>query len=487
MRITLVTSLCLLLSLSALSQNEVDALRYSYLMNGGSARSMASGGAFGALGADMSVLHYNPAGIGRFRYSELGMSFGGTHQETAAQYVGMTTENSSFRPNFNQLGMVGAFAINKNNELSKWKRFQFGFSYTKLADYKENVRVLGENVNSSMLQVFTQQAYGVNENSIYDNYPFGAGLAYMTYAIDPQVDGSYSHRFEGETVTQMKSIERKGRLSESAISLGGNWNEKLYLGASVGIIAAKFQEQGIYTEKTDLSDTVADLIDFTYRDDLITSGSGINIKAGAIVLPAEWLRFGIAVHSPSVIQFKDNYSTTFSTFWWDDTTLSMSSPDGAFDYIVKTPGRLIGSAALVSKFGLISFDYERVNYAGARLRTPQFSESNYDFKTENETIIDIYRVAENYRIGVEFKVKEIIALRGGYALFGSPFKDKSGMQTQIFSLGLGYRWKIYYADLSVQHISRQENYYMYDPDLVTAAVLDHTKVAVNLSLGLRFK
>ncbi|MGL4598715.1 MAG: hypothetical protein ACRCYO_14455, partial [Bacteroidia bacterium] len=53
------------------AQNETDALRYSRLGFGGTARSTAMGGAFGALGGDMSVICVNPAGLAIYRKNEL--------------------------------------------------------------------------------------------------------------------------------------------------------------------------------------------------------------------------------------------------------------------------------------------------------------------------------------------------------------------------------------------------------------------------------
>ena len=52
------------------AQNEEDALRYSQLFDAGlTARSLSMGGAFGALGADMSEMSINPAGIAVYRRS----------------------------------------------------------------------------------------------------------------------------------------------------------------------------------------------------------------------------------------------------------------------------------------------------------------------------------------------------------------------------------------------------------------------------------
>ena len=48
----------------AFGQNEEDALRYSDILPGGTARSWALGGAFGAVGGDAASATTNPAGFG---------------------------------------------------------------------------------------------------------------------------------------------------------------------------------------------------------------------------------------------------------------------------------------------------------------------------------------------------------------------------------------------------------------------------------------
>ena len=67
--ILIITSCIMLVPLRA--QNETDALRYSQNFFGGTARSTAMGGAFGALGGDFSSASLLPAGI---RMEEKGTS-----------------------------------------------------------------------------------------------------------------------------------------------------------------------------------------------------------------------------------------------------------------------------------------------------------------------------------------------------------------------------------------------------------------------------
>ena len=60
MKIAYILTLMLFFSLFASAQNEEDAIRFSRISPFGTARSAAMGGAFGALGGDLSTLSTNP-------------------------------------------------------------------------------------------------------------------------------------------------------------------------------------------------------------------------------------------------------------------------------------------------------------------------------------------------------------------------------------------------------------------------------------------
>lgn len=56
---------------SASAQGVLDAYKFSQSDLNGTARYLGMGGAFGALGGDISVLSNNPAGLGIYRSSEV--------------------------------------------------------------------------------------------------------------------------------------------------------------------------------------------------------------------------------------------------------------------------------------------------------------------------------------------------------------------------------------------------------------------------------
>ena len=100
------------------AQNEIDALRYSYNIPGGTARSMAMGGSFGALGADASSIIFNPAGMGVFRTSDFTFSPSFVLTNTEADFLGSRADDYDFNFNINNLSYIGSIPINNENELT---------------------------------------------------------------------------------------------------------------------------------------------------------------------------------------------------------------------------------------------------------------------------------------------------------------------------------------------------------------------------------
>src|SRR4051812_43392595 len=98
------------------SQNDLDAIRYSRIGVGGSARFTAMGGAFGALGADLSVAAYNPAGLAVYRKGDVQFSGGLKTTTSSGNIYGKTTSlvDASFL--FNNFGIAAAIKSKQDPE-----------------------------------------------------------------------------------------------------------------------------------------------------------------------------------------------------------------------------------------------------------------------------------------------------------------------------------------------------------------------------------
>jgi len=112
-KISLIALISLISIITVNAQNEVDALRYSQTTFGGTARSMAMGGAFGALGADFSSLSTNPAGIAMYKKSEFTLTPSFYRGKTSSSFYGTSNDDSKYNLNISNVGLVIAFEPNK--------------------------------------------------------------------------------------------------------------------------------------------------------------------------------------------------------------------------------------------------------------------------------------------------------------------------------------------------------------------------------------
>ena len=87
-RIFTLASLVLTLSASGFAQGEMDAFNLSYNDLTGTARGVAMGGAFGALGGYATGVAINPAGIGVYSSSEIVTTLNFTNRKAETSFLG---------------------------------------------------------------------------------------------------------------------------------------------------------------------------------------------------------------------------------------------------------------------------------------------------------------------------------------------------------------------------------------------------------------
>lgn len=470
-------------SLPALSQNHVDALRYSMLQYGGTSRFVASGGAFGALGADFSVLSTNPAGIGMFKKSELTFTPSIQTTKTSSSFNSLSNEDMKYNFNFSNMGML--FSIPTGySESNSWKSIQFGFGYNRINSFHNRMVIEGPNHKTSLMDDYLAKANGIHYNSLDE---FDTKLAWMTYLLDTLGGNNhYVSPVPPGGIQQRKDMTTWGAMNEMVVSFGGNYDDKFYLGATIGFPFIRYIEESTYSE-WDIADTINGFKRFDLNDNLTTTGSGVNFKLGMIYRPFDWVRVGAAVHTPTFYSMSDEYSRKIKSFFDNGMTYSSESPQGDFNYQLTTPMRAMGSIAfLFGKMGFISADYEFVDYSEARLRTDGSSGvSSVVFADANNTIRNTYTTANNLRFGGELNLSPI-AVRAGYGLYGNPFKSGlNNAERSVYSFGLGMREKDYFIDFTYSLTQSSEDYYLY-PSVGDAAKLDIKSSAFLMTFGIKF-
>lgn len=455
--------LLLLVSLATLklfSQNQEDALRYSRTQLLGSARYMAMGGAYGSVGADFSGLSVNPAGIGLFRKSEFTLTPLISLSETETSYFEQLQDDNKYKLMLGNLGFVYTWDLDDKSQEAGWQRIQFGFGFNRINNFNNRVFIQGFNNNSSLMTGYTHMADGFTPGNLD---PFTTQLAYDAWLIWPMDTINYIYDADAYhgNVMQRHTIITSGSMSEISFSIGSNYKDRLYIGASLGIPYIRYSYESEYTEKDPYNNHDA-FVSLTRRKNIETRGTGLNLKLGAILRATNWLRLGAAFHTPTFYSnMRDEWRYRMSSQLIINNqpeNRSAESPRGEFEYELTTPMKAIGSATILfGKHGLVTAQYEFADYSNINLNSP-----SYKYVDENRAIRDNYTAAHNIKLGTEWRTKNNIYFRGGYAIFGSPYKAgvNDGKGSQL-SLGFGLRQQDYYIDFAWVNSTYKEDRYMY--------------------------
>jgi hypothetical protein len=472
----------LLVSFAASAQFAEDALRFSELYRQGTARSMAIGGAFSSLGGDFSVLSTNPGGLAIYRSNELSASPEIFIRKATSIYNGIQLEDSRTIFDFANIGWVSAKQL--GHGARGWKYYQLGFGMNRLNNFNSNIYMQGANTVNSKLDVYREQANGIPYSDIENGvYPDDLTPAWWLYLLDtiPGTDNQYYTPLPYAGTLQTQRIHTRGSINEFLFSGAGNFDDVLYIGASVGMPYIRYFRETFYSE-TDVADTIPYFENWTTSENLETFGFGINFKLGAIVRPADWMRIGLTFHTPTwYFSMRDTWNVNMSSDleWFSGDTIM---PFRTYKYKLTTPFRAIGSLGfVVKKIGFVSFEYEYVNYGQAKLNS-----NGYGFSDENSNIRNYYQSTHNFRAGTEWRFSKI-SLRAGYALYGSPYKNNlnDGMR-QSFSGGVGYRTGNFALDFAYVYSTKKEDYYLYStPDIQSNAV-NNTFVDQNFVFTFRY-
>jgi hypothetical protein len=488
-RVVFSTILLILVAGWSFSQNESDALRYSQIFYGGTARSLSMGGAFGALGADFSSLSINPAGLGVYRKSEFTITPTILYNKSGSNFYNTKFDDFAYDLGLSNIGIVGTF---NSHQEHGWISTNIAFGYNRMNNFDFNTTIKRVDATSSLVDEMVNNAndYGWYldnyNNHIVVNNPVSQIAAdnQLIYLNDTTETSLFRSDFTGTNYgqSQRRSIESQGYMGEYVISIASNFDHKIYLGGTVGIQTVNFTEHFNHVED-DVYHQIDYLNSFTYQQELKTKGTGVNFKFGVIGKPFDWLRIGGAVHSPTFFGLTDKYYYEVNS----DLTFDNGGPVtyyGENDYDLTTPLRAIGSLAIVyNKIAIVSFDYEFVDYSTMRLRN---SGDGYDFEPENSGIQEHYTSTGNLRTGAELRFGPI-SLRGGYAYYASPYasgQDNEKADYSLYSGGLGINNDNFFLDLAYIWCTHREKYFLYEPEMPATLDLNSNKILV--TFGLRF-
>ena len=419
----------------------------------GTARSLGAGGAFSSVGADMSSMSSNPAGIALYRSHEFAITAGGMGGNTNTTYLGQSSSSSFSKGEFTQAGFIFTTKrLSKYDDLrynrggSKLDRFVIGFGYQKLADYYGVTNFSGLNTQSSYAGAIAselnanQNPLNTNNFSIPTVNGYNAGI--LMY---PSTTSNFLSPTIGLPVSQNGQIVTSGGLSELNLTLGFNVGNTVYIGAGMGIPYINYTRTVSYNESNTTGDSSYNSY---YRYSL--SGWGINGKLGVIVKPVKWVRIGAAIQTPTMYSLNQSEFGGTSSIFGGDSIAYAASSAANYRFVYDNPMKgTFGASFFLTHWGFISVDYELNDYAHSRFffngNDPQSSSAI------NSNISATYKLSSTVKAGAEFAYKGL-RLRAGFAWSESPYSNNqpSGYTGARFNYtgGIGYRGRRFFADLA---------------------------------------
>ena len=419
----------------------------------GTARYIGMGGAMEALGADISTMGTNPAGIGLFRRSWIGISGGTTiqnGQENRNTMANIGRDKGITNADLNQVGFI------YSNKFSYNSHFNLGFNYHKSRNFNQIISAMnsldgysssnklsvmrcynfdrsygirkdrnGEYFNPNISLVDDANMYAVNDyletsNYLYGKYEYGARAA----------DGYNAYR------------ENSGYIGEYDFNFSANFNDRVYLGLTFGVKDVNYKSNYRYGEFL-ISDDAEGLPDgeYSFVDDREVTGTGFDVKFGTIIRPSEYspFRFGLYLHTPTwydltaKINMRAEATSTGATT--NSPTLALN-----YDYRIMTPWKFgVSVGHTFGKIVAIGATYEYADYSNIKNRiktgydTYQYTDGWYYYYDRRDTYANDLQMNNNTRntlkgvslvkVGVEVKPSQVLAFRLGYNYQSAIYKD----------------------------------------------------------------
>lgn len=434
------------------AQNEMDAYKFSKNDLTGTARSVAMGGAFGALGGDISGIAINPAGIGVYGKSEIVTTINFQNTRSQAELnMGKDSENK-FKFTFDNLAFVTVFPLNSDVVPT----LNIGFSYNRLKSFDRKYNMLGNDVSRSLSDYMADRATknnvsapnllldGNNHWDVWNHQDWLTVLGYNSGLIAPSSDGFISTtRFKDNPQSGLPTyndlfVEEKGAIDSYDFNIGASISDVINIGATLSMTDINYRLYSRYTEDfLDVDGGKEYWGGYDLYNWIRTDGTGWQVKAGIIVKPVQELRIGLSYHSPTWYKMTDHFAANLEhnlTDLVDNTNLTIPSnykpgivesyngeEDAVYDYKLRTPDKWTFSlAGVIASKAIISADYELTNYKNnMRLHDRNSKTLSPD---PNEYIKNDFRMSSSIRVGLEYRFTNKFLGRVGYSWVQSPFE-----------------------------------------------------------------
>ena len=472
-----------LMAMAAITANAQETYENANLMKPeltGTARYIGMGGAMEALGADISTISTNPAGIGLFRSSSVNLSFGLSSQQD------VTTYGSDHKtvPSFDQAGFVYSMRTNSRSFLN------FAFNYSKSRNFNQILNAAGK-LNGSAQNKLTYNKFVGNDDFIYidkdgtllSDYIQFSQLDYLyanniNYEEDEAGNGSF-YGYDGDAYDMYRA--QSGYIGRYDFNISGNVNNRFYWGVTVGVQDVHYNAYSDYIES--LGTSTVEVMD-TRK----ITGTGVDVKAGVIFRPVEEspFRIGLSVSTPTWYKLTTSNYTSMSLLNGNVSQQLFAPEIGeSYEFKLYTPWKFGASLGhTVGNNLALGLSYEYADYSTADTRVINGydyygNEESYSEYATNQHTKNTLKGVSTIKAGLEFKPDPSLAVRLGFN-YVAPMYDKLGVKdgtldsygvfyqsqsdftnwedTYRITAGLGYNIDKFSIDLAYQYSTTNGNF-----------------------------
>lgn len=541
-----IVALMAVISSAAVAQSQYDVIRFMDNELNGTARFVGMGGAMGALGADLSTMSTNPAGIGMYRSNDVALTFGFNANHSNADLGGIVSKEKRTKASFDQIGFVWSNKIGNKTNL---RYVNFGFNYRKRANFNRQFSSAGgfsdgASLSWQMADMLWQAEDGVAHyyntlgdfndlldagfkgsklgdpytDSYFYGTPYLSSMGARTGLLDPLLaEGSLLDDPEAKLKGflpwnsdghQYYSRE-EGGVEEYDFNLSFNVQDRYYFGVTVGAYSLNYNRYSSYGENIVDGEAKGN---FTLNNWYKQEGTGFDVKLGAIIRPFEYspFRIGFSIHTPiwySVTEYHTATLTAGATSFpegaqYTENLSDYLNPEYVWDYRLTTPWRFgVSMGTIVSGMMALDAEYEYAKYSSAHLEDVDGYELN-GTTAVNESLKGVH----TFRVGMETKLTSAFSMRAGYNFQSSPihedsfknipFTDETRTDAEYLNLnsrqavtfGMGYRGRLFYADVAYKYDFYKANFYAFGSSDIElpATKVNNERHQVLFTLGVHF-
>ena len=460
------------------SQNIYDAINYNFSNDLGNSRFTSMGGAFGALGGNLSAISTNPASGSVFELSRAGGSITLESNNMKSDYF--NTNNEVDKTNiYYQGGMVYVF---KNYGSGNLKKFAFGINVQSTNSFSSDLLISGRG-NQSIDSFFLNNSSGLNISDLsvnsnesvsglyrwlgnnYGYYAQQAFLGYQSYLLnyDDTENNFYSIAKYDNGLNITNEVFSRGFNNKISINLSGLLKENFHFGFNINIHEIDLTKDNIHYEDGFDEDSSVRYIDF--RNYLFTRGGGLSFQAG-MIYKLKNIRIGVSYESPTWFKIEDELEPRIINL---------------YEYNYKAPSKVTLSVdSIIKNMFILSFDFDNQNYSSSKFGT----KNDETYKNLNLAIKQNLVAVYNYRFGSEIRLKNF-SIRGGFKQSNSPFND-SEIKLNSKSFGIGFQFENSTLDIGFSSNNIKYNHQLFDTGLTNSAEVYNSQLRTVISYNLIF-